>query len=133
VGQLYDDVLAPSGLRATQYTLLAALARHVNPPLGDLAADLVMDRSALAHTLAPLIVRGLAAFEPDAADRRLKRIRLTAKGRALLEEAEPLWRRAEDHFEAVFGVAAAHDLRRLLDQIAEPEFATQYRQRTAPA
>jgi hypothetical protein len=47
--QLYDDALAPAGLRTTQYAILEALHRKADAPpsMGELAETLVLDRSAL--------------------------------------------------------------------------------------
>lgn len=42
-GQLYDDVLAPSGLRATQYTLLTQIHKNNGLPMKKLALSMVMD------------------------------------------------------------------------------------------
>ena len=54
VSQLYDSVLAPTGLRSTQRSILLSIARLESPSLGQLAASLVLDRSALGHNLRPL-------------------------------------------------------------------------------
>ena len=129
LGQLYDDVLKPSGLKATQFTLLSRLIRYGSPTMGILAAELVMDRSALSHTLAPLIARGLVRHAADPADRRSRRVSLTDKGRRTLDKAEGLWQQAEGKFESAFGAHAAIELRRLLDQIATPDFAAEFRKR----
>ena len=58
LGQLYDDQLTPSGLRTTQHGLLAQIEVMGSPALGELA-DMVMDASALSHTLRPLTRDGL--------------------------------------------------------------------------
>jgi hypothetical protein len=54
VSQLYDSVLAPAGLRSTQRSILVNIARFGSPTMGQLAASLVLDRSALGHNLRPL-------------------------------------------------------------------------------
>jgi len=54
VSQLYDAILAPCGLRTTQRAILNHISRAGTPSVGELAADLVMDRGALAHNLKPL-------------------------------------------------------------------------------
>lgn len=50
VTQLYDEALAPVGLRSTQYSILMELSRRASeaPSLKVLADALVMDRSAWA-------------------------------------------------------------------------------------
>src|ERR1700758_603334 len=61
VSQLYDAVLSPCGLRSTQRSILIHIARTGTPTMGDLAAALVLDRSALAHNLKPLERDGFVA------------------------------------------------------------------------
>jgi hypothetical protein len=47
VTQFYDRFLAPSGVRATQYSILAKLKRAGPMSINALAADMVMDRTTL--------------------------------------------------------------------------------------
>src|ERR1700754_2759041 len=56
VAQLFDEALAPCGLRSTQYSILVEISRHEGDPptLQALADTLVMDRSTLGHNLRPL-------------------------------------------------------------------------------
>jgi len=123
VTQLYDDALAPSGLRSTQYTILFELSRRVNDPptMRELAAVLIMDRSALGHTVRPLERDGLIALVPSTKDRRLTLLTLTAAGRARCREAQRLWQQGQDHFENIVGKDEAAALRRALLVIARDE------------
>ena len=111
LGQLYDDALAPSGLRATQHTLLKTIHRRDSPTLREMATALVMDLSALGHSLKPLVRDGLVAIMTDAQDRRAKRATLTKAGSKKLQETTRLWRAAQDRFEGTFGVRHAEALR----------------------
>ena len=61
----YDRVIAPIGLRATQGTLLVALARAGDIPVTRLAGILGMDRTTLTRNLEPLERDGLVALRPD--------------------------------------------------------------------
>jgi len=129
VSQLYDAVLAPTGLRGTQRSILIHIARAQmteagSPSMGALAAALVLDRSALAHNLKPLERDGLVAVEVDPADRRGRIVVLTELGRTRLDATTPLWAEAQRRFEASFGDAAA--LRAALALIASPEFAAAF-------
>ncbi|MET7245991.1 MarR family winged helix-turn-helix transcriptional regulator [Methylobacterium sp. EM32] len=122
VGQLYDDALAPSGLRTTQFGLLGTIRRLGTPTMGELADAMVMDLSGLAHTLKPLTRDGYVSVVPDPQDRRARRIAVTPSGAAKLAEAAPLWRAAQDRFDAAFGPGQADLLRDLLHRLALPEF-----------
>jgi DNA-binding MarR family transcriptional regulator len=127
LGQLYDDVLAPSGLRTTQYGLLAQIEVMGAPSLGELAEIMVMDASALSHTLRPLTRDGLVSFFVDDRDRRKRRIELTEAGKAKLEESTRLWSEAQARFERVFGAEKAAALRDVLVGLASTGFAGAYR------
>lgn len=112
VTQMYDLALADSGLRVTQYSVLAVLDRLGPSSVQDLAAALVMDRSTLGHNLRPLERDGLVRLAIDKEDRRTRRLDLTAAGRAKLAEAKPLWRDVQKRFEASFGAPEARALRK---------------------
>ena len=129
LGQLYEEVFAPSGLRGTQFGLLTQIHMNDRPSLKSLADGLVMDLSALGHTLKPLIRDGLVTLEPDVKDKRVKRAALTPAGVAKWKEASLLWAEARDRFENVFGGDAAAELRDTLNQIASAEFAENFRRR----
>src|SRR3569623_1266978 len=76
----FDQALRPAGLTIWQFSLLMALNGSAPAPLREIAALLGVDRSTLTATLKPLIRRGLAETLGDPADRRLRRIRITAAG-----------------------------------------------------
>src|SRR5215468_6052077 len=54
ITQFYNAILQPSGLLATQFTLLAILARDHPTPISALADALGMDRTTLSRNLKPL-------------------------------------------------------------------------------
>jgi DNA-binding MarR family transcriptional regulator len=123
VSQLYDEILAPCGLRATQRSILVHIARSGGAPaMGELAAALVLDRSALAHNLKPLERDGLVVVAVDPGDKRSRLIRLTREGEAKLVESTALWAQAQHRFESAFGAEAARALRGSLALIASAEF-----------
>lgn len=127
VTQFYDRVLAPSGMRVTQFSLLAALARSAPEQggiaVGPLAAVLDMDRTTLTRNLKPLIDAGLVTLAPGETDARRREARLTPTGRRRYEQAKKLWRRAQDEMNRTLGlprVAALHGLfDSLLDTLDE--------------
>ncbi len=124
--QLYDDALKPSGLRSTQFTILAELDRRADQPptMAELASILAMDRSTLGHNLRPLERERLVALREGDADRRQRRVVLTARGRSKFQVAKPLWRAAQDRFDTVFGERESANLRATLLGIAfEQRFA----------
>lgn len=124
VSQLYDAALATSGVRATQRAILGYVKKHGTPTMGELAAALVLDRTALNRNLKPLERDGHLRLVSDKGDRRSKRVQLTRQGEAKLQESEPAWAKAQDRFEAAFGKKEAADLRRALELIAGLDFGT---------
>jgi DNA-binding MarR family transcriptional regulator len=123
VSQLYDAVLAPCGLRSTQRSILIHIARAGTPTMGDLAAALVLDRSALAHNLKPLERDGLVAIVVDPNDKRSRLVKLTDLGETRLQQSMNLWKRAQHRFETTFGAEQATALRAALGLIASADFA----------
>jgi len=95
VTQRYDEALKPCGLRTTQFSILAVLARLSPAPMAHLSGALVMDRTTLTRNLRPLVDQGLVAIVPGADDLRKRNVSLTAKGRKALERALPHWRKAQ--------------------------------------
>ena len=126
VSQLYDVILAPSGLRTTQRAILNHISRAGTPSVGELAADLVMDRGALAHNLKPLERDGYVRQNVDPRDRRNRVISLTEEGRAKLRESELLWARAQRRFDKAYGAAASVALRDALALIASDKFIASF-------
>jgi DNA-binding MarR family transcriptional regulator len=73
--------LAPSGLRTTQFSILAKLRRRLGPTtINALAAEIVMDRTTLGRNILPLERDGLIAVEQGSRDRRSKELRVTEPG-----------------------------------------------------
>jgi DNA-binding MarR family transcriptional regulator len=119
VTQFYDQFLAASGLRTTQFSMLAKLRRRGPMTINTLAADLVMDRTTLGRNVLPLERDGLFAVEKGRRDRRSKTLRLTDAGAARFRAATKEWARAQKQFEVAFGAERTVDLRALLHAGAE--------------
>ncbi len=126
--QLYDRVLAPTGLRITQYSILSNLDRLGPDTMKGLAERLVMDRTTLTRNLAPLGAQGLIGSEV-AGDRRQRRIGLTAAGEQRLSAARPRWNEAQRLFEGAYGEAAAAGLRSTLAAVVDSAVAAGESQR----
>src|SRR5258706_13148558 len=103
VTQLYDQLLAPVGLRVTQFSILAKLKRRGPLTINALAEDMVMDRTTLGRNILPLERDGLISIEPTASDRRAKELRLTKAGEKRLQAALKGWSQAHARFETRFG------------------------------
>jgi DNA-binding MarR family transcriptional regulator len=132
LGNLYDDALVPTGLKATQLGLLAEIQRWGSandaqaPTLQDLAGKLAIQISALTHALRPLVRDGLVMLQPDEQDGRTKRAALTTAGEARLGEALGHWATVNQRVETVLGADSAATLRALADLVASDEFLAAY-------
>ncbi len=91
----YDRWLAPVGLKATQFSVLASLYRMGPVAIGTLAERLGMERTTLTRNLRPLEKQGLIGLSVDLEDRRGRDVTLTVAGEARLERALPLWEQAQ--------------------------------------
>ena len=130
---LYDEVMAPSGLRLTQFGILSELERRASEPptVSELSEILTIERSALGQMLTTLERDGLVALGRDARDRRRRPVRLTQAGRKAVVRGRPYWEKAHTHFLRYFGEAAFSDLRSTLRGIAEdPDLADSFAERT---
>jgi DNA-binding MarR family transcriptional regulator len=87
----FDEAFRPFDLTNGQFSLLMSLNRPEPPPMGPVAELLAMDRTTLTAALKPLERRGLVKVLPNPEDGRSRVLKLTAKGRQLLEEAMPVW------------------------------------------
>ncbi len=70
ITQLYEDALRPTGLRATQFTLLVATRVMGTATISGLAKGLVMDRTTLTRNMKPLEKHGFIRITPGKEDRR---------------------------------------------------------------
>jgi DNA-binding MarR family transcriptional regulator len=91
----YDEYLAPTGLTAAQFPILAVIATLETPTFRLLAEELDLERSTLSRNLALLESKGLVAIEPSSG-RRAGRLSLTRKGLVALRRAYDCWREAHE-------------------------------------
>ena len=113
VTQLYDDVLRPSGLRVTQFSILATLAHLGEANLRQLEDRLAVDQTTLTRSL-NLLERDRMIERVPHPDGRIKALRLTRKGRRVLNVARPLWAQAQDKVLRDLGTRAWNDAQRRL-------------------
>ena len=94
ISQLYDEAMAASGLKVTQFSLLRAIQRNEPVAITALADDMELDRTTLARNLAPL-ERERLLTRAAGRDQRVTEVRLTAAGRTAIARALPLWEAAQ--------------------------------------
>ncbi|ARU06088.1 MarR family transcriptional regulator [Comamonas serinivorans] len=97
ITQLYDDVLAPSGLRGTQFSLMLTARKGLDgapASVSALADRLNTDRTTLTRNLRILQAAGHIELVAGR-DARSKCVQLTPAGEAALSHAQTLWREAQ--------------------------------------
>jgi DNA-binding MarR family transcriptional regulator len=118
VTQLYDETLRPSGLRVTQFSTLAAIARVGEANVTQLTDTLAIDQTTLTRSLT-LLERDQMVERVPHPDGRIKAMRLTARGRRVLAAARPLWARAQNRVLREWGTKAWADSQRRLAHLLD--------------
>ena len=113
---VYDQALAGAGLRITQFSALRNLDRLGSVSISVLAEQMALDRSTLGRNLLVLKRRGMVKVG-DGTDLRQRSVELTAKGRATLERALPLWNQAQAKVERGLGRQGIATLLDLLERV----------------
>jgi DNA-binding MarR family transcriptional regulator len=114
--QLYDDALRPTGLRATQFTILQVLSRAGELSQGELGQILAMDSTTLTRTLRIMSREGWIA-ERRGEDRRERWLRLAKAGRDQFNRAFPRWEKVQAQLERQLGAKRWHDLHQLANEV----------------
>ncbi|NNM71568.1 MarR family winged helix-turn-helix transcriptional regulator [Enterovirga aerilata] len=119
---LYDRHLAESGLKVTQFSVLARL-RHLGPrTINELAADMAMDRTTMGRNIRPLEREGLVRIATDPRDARRRALSITEAGRDRLRLAGKGWAAAQARFDEAYGAERATALRETLAGVIALDF-----------
>jgi DNA-binding MarR family transcriptional regulator len=95
ISRMYDDFLRDAGLNIAQFSLLRVICANKELSISTLGRYMVTDRTSITRALAPLERDGLIHSRPGA-DKRIRIVSVTNKGRKLVENAEPKWRQAQE-------------------------------------
>ena len=110
---IYDDELRGFGLKATQLNLLVVVARIGPVRRSDIGKRLHLDPSTLTRNLKIMLTNGWIEEIRDGEDGRGSPLQVTAKGRDLLHQIVPSWRKAQDRTQRLIGDNGATLLRKL--------------------
>ena len=114
VTRLFDEILQPTGLKAGQFNILAAVAARDLTSAGEISKLLAMDRTTLSRNLKPLRQAGYVTTE-GGAGRRPDVLALTSAGRVVFSKAAVLWRQAQSQLTERLGSGQAGVLLQTLD------------------
>ena len=115
VSQHFDRIVASTGLKTTQYSLLSHVVRLGPIRPGDLAGEMEMDASTLTRNLQPLVAQGWVEVGPGD-DARSRIVTATEAGRAKREAAQREWKRAQLAFNDRIGEERVLRLHALIDE-----------------
>jgi DNA-binding MarR family transcriptional regulator len=102
VTRVYDDVMRPLGITASQFTLLTQLAARDGITAVEIGGGLDIEKSTLSRNLKRMLALGLIIMDPPAG-RRGRGLHLTPKGQAVIKDAYPIWLSAQQRAVAVLG------------------------------
>lgn len=112
ITRIFDRALKPLGLRSTQFTLLSALDLKGPQSIGALAELIGAERSTMSRNLKIVEDHALIAIRPGQ-DARSRIVSITARGRQVVREAFPAWKRVQAELTQTMGGPTAESLRRL--------------------
>ena len=110
--------LAPLGLTFPQYSVLSVAAAEPGLSGAELARDSMLTPQTANEIISLLAAAGLLERRPDAGDRRLRRMAVTAAGRDLLSRARPAVHAVEQRMTSSLSAADQAALRGWLTDCA---------------
>jgi DNA-binding MarR family transcriptional regulator len=114
----YDAYLRPFGITATQFSLLGGITEMPDATVSEIAEARGFDRTTLTRNLDRLEAMGLiASHHPEHGNGRISDV--TPKGRAMLDEALPLWRQAQAEMRAELSSRTFDDSIKMLKRLAK--------------
>ena len=114
---LFAEEVAPFGITTVQYAALAAIAAHDDIDATRLAAMIALDRSTVGAVLERLEDKEIISRHFASGNKRIKRLRVTARGRDLLVKADGAVHRSQDRFLDVLDPAERATLEGLLEKL----------------
>lgn len=115
LSQHFDHIVAASGLKTTQYSLLSHVVQLGPLRPGELARAMDLDASTLTRNLRPLVDAGWVEIGPGD-DERSRTVSATVAGRVKHADAQKDWKRAQLAFNERLGVDMVARLHALVDE-----------------
>lgn len=113
---IFIEECASFDLTPVQYAAMVAIGEHDEIDATRLSAQIAFDRSTLGNVLERLEARGFVERHASPGDKRIKLLRLSAQGRAVVKRADGAVRRAQ---ERILAPLAPKDRKLLLDLLAQ--------------
>jgi DNA-binding MarR family transcriptional regulator len=104
--RVFEKAMRGSGVRGTQFTLLATLVQTGPIPTTRLAEFQGLERTTLTRNLSRLVRDGFVQIH-EGEDRRVRKVAITPAGEDAARRAFPFWKRAQDAALAAAGAKGA--------------------------
>ncbi len=115
----YDHHLKASGLKITQFSMLANIARKPGITVSELAKTLFMDQTTVTRNLRVLEKSGYVHIKAETTDNRIRRILVSDIGKAKMKKARPLWEKAQLEMDRMIGRESIDGLLRNLNKLTK--------------
>jgi DNA-binding MarR family transcriptional regulator len=93
--RIFEKAMRGSGVRGTQFTLLATLVQTGPIPTTRLAEFQGLERTTLTRNLSRLVRDGFVQIR-EGEDRRVRKAAITPAGEEAARRAYPFWKKAQD-------------------------------------
>jgi DNA-binding MarR family transcriptional regulator len=104
ITNIYETALRPLGLRVSQLSILVMIGTHEPITPGEIGRILRIEKSTMSRNVERMRAKGWIKTE-SADDGRAQLLRLTARGRKLVERALPYWEEAQQQAHKRLGAA----------------------------
>ena len=122
MNSLYNSTIKPCGVDTEQLQILIQVRLRGDPTLATLSDYMITSRSTMKRVVAALVRTGLLLYTINSSDKRMRRVSLTEKGDAVIEEGAKLWIVTHRRLESLLGKTHTKDLRKTLDWISSEDF-----------
>jgi DNA-binding MarR family transcriptional regulator len=116
---LFMEETAAFGVTPVQYAALVAIGEQPDIDASRLSQLIAFDRSTLGNVLARLEAKGLIERKGGGEDRRVKRLRITRRGKALLDRIGAAVERAQQRILAPLAPAERRHFMALLTKLVQ--------------
>jgi len=117
VTRIYDDALRSLGIKTSQLNILVVTARLGLARPAEICDQLKIDISTVSRNVDRMRARGWIEVVDDEQDARAHQLRLSAKGRQLLEKAKPAWEKAQMKVKKLLGQSGVAALVRAAEKV----------------
>ena len=120
ITNLYDDVLRPLGLRASQLNILTVTGKLGLARPARVCEILQLDTSTLSRNVERMRAQGWLEVVPEE-DARAQPFRLTAQGTRMIEKAFPAWQEGQRRASELLGKEGTALLERAAQRLGGPK------------